>query len=249
MTIPMANKKSARSKGYRTYKKQPQGMTPKEKKLLIITAIAAVVILICILTIPDAIEASKYLKTKDGVVQDVGDNWLIKNTSSKKDYYLKVAEVGTPEGYELERVDPGISDDQQRLYYFHSTDEEPLADYYYIAAGGRSYQDLAEYSASAADMFATEVLQEAEVKTDVVGDKNIAYYVIEYVTADQDSDGNEISNYIQMASLYVESPIEGTSVVICASNTGDSEEAFVDDDALIDSMKPFVEALVIAESK
>ena len=244
-------KKSARSKGYRTYKKQPEGMTPKEKKMMIIAAVAVVVILICILTIPDAVEKAKYLKTKDGVVQNVGDNWLIydMNDLNSKAYYLKIAEVGTPEGYELDRVDNGIVDEQQRLYYFNSTAEEPLAKYYYVAVGGRNYDELAEFSSSSSAMFATEVTHQSEVMTDVVGDHNVAYYTLEYETVEYDENDNETPAFMQMATMYVESPIDGTCVVISATNTGDSEEVYADRDALVESLKPFVEALVLAEAK
>ena len=82
-------KKSARSKGYRKFHKEVKGYTPQEKKIMTIGFIAIAVVLIAVLVLPDFIESFSLLKVKDGVVQDMGDNWLIANTgtSSKPKYH------------------------------------------------------------------------------------------------------------------------------------------------------------------
>ena len=88
-------KKSARSKGYRKYHQETKGYTPQEKKVMTIGFAVIAIVLICVLWLPDFIESFSLLKVKDGVVQNVGDNWLLTNvgTSSNKKY-RKLAEFG-----------------------------------------------------------------------------------------------------------------------------------------------------------
>ena len=57
-------KKSARSKGYRTYKKEEKGFTKGEIRTMIIGFAVIVIALICVLVLPDAIESRHLLKVK-----------------------------------------------------------------------------------------------------------------------------------------------------------------------------------------
>ena len=92
-------KKSARSKGYRKYHQETKGYTPQEKKIMTIGFAVIAIVLICVLWLPDFIESFSLLKVKDGVVQNVGDNWLLANVgTSSKAKYRKLAEF---DGVEL----------------------------------------------------------------------------------------------------------------------------------------------------
>ena len=65
------SKKSARSKGYRTYKTEQKGFSKGELKTLIIAAVVLVLAIAAIIILPDAIEARHLIKVKDGALQGV----------------------------------------------------------------------------------------------------------------------------------------------------------------------------------
>ena len=93
------SKKSARSKGYRTYKTEQKGFSKGELKTLIIAAVVLVLAIAAIIILPDAIEARHLIKVKDGALQGVEDNWLVLNVgTSSNPKYRKIAEVDPVEG-------------------------------------------------------------------------------------------------------------------------------------------------------
>ena len=100
------SKKSARSKGYRTYKTEQKGFSKGELKTLIIAAVVLVLAIAAIIILPDAIEARHLIKVKDGALQGVEDNWLVLNVgTSSHPKYRKIAEVDPAEGYSFEKTD------------------------------------------------------------------------------------------------------------------------------------------------
>lgn len=139
-------KKSARSKGYRKFHQEVKGYTPQEKKTMIIGFTAIAIILICVLVLPDFIESFSLLKVKDGVVQDMGDNWLICNTgTSSKDKYRKMGEIsGEIEGFELVEAAPGIADENLVYYVYEPTTEDSVIQTLNVQPGNGSAAELSE---------------------------------------------------------------------------------------------------------
>lgn len=227
-------KKSARSKGYRTYKKVDKGFTKQELRTMIIGFAVIVIVILGIIFVPDWIESRHLLKVKGGVVQDMGDNWLIRDVSStSKAKYRKIAEIEAAEGYQLATTEDGISDANEKYYTFEPV-EEGAAESYYSMAGAGKYTELASTAKGYAAMFAQEVTYESEILETEVDGKNVAYFLIEYTLETSGDEENPVYEYAQDAYAYVESPIDGNCVVICASNSGDSDEVYGDRDAMLD---------------
>lgn len=241
-------KKSARSKGYRSYKKEVKGFTEAEKKTMIIGFAVLLVIIICVIAIPNAIRAKGSLKVKDGVVQDVGDNWLITDTSStSKPLYKKVAEVSPAEGYELKSVEEGLSDKQERYYYYAPVDaENAVAQEYYAIVGKGEYDALCGSAATAMTGYVNEVLNSTEPVFEEVDGHKIGYYVLEYNINTSEDPENPVYQYTQNVSLYVDCNIDGRCVLLSATNVGDDETVFQDHEAIVEMLKGAAKQVVLA---
>lgn len=242
-------KKSARSKGYRNYKKEVKGYTEAEKKTMIIGFAVLIVIIICAIAIPNAIRAKGTLKVKNGVVQNVGDNWLITNTSStSKAIYRKVAEVNPVEGYELSSVEPGLNDSQEKYYYYAPVDaQNAAAQSYYAIVGKNDYDALCSSAASSMSGYANDVLYTAEPVFEEIDGKRIGYYVLEYIIDTAMDDENPEYQYNQNVSLYIDSNVDGRCVLLSASNVGEDDSVFTDRDAIIELLKEAAKEVVLAE--
>lgn len=242
-------KNSARSKGYRKYKKEVKGYTEKEKKIMIIGFAVLLVIVICAIVIPNAIEAKDLLRVKNGVVQNVGDNWLVCDMSeTSKHKYRKIAEIDPAEGWQVRERADGISDANEAYFYFEPIDaENAVADEYYAIVGKGKYDELCTKAATSMGSFANEVLYQGETVTDVVDGRNVAYYVLEYNMNVSEDENNPEYEYNQTISLYVESPIEGRCVLLNASNTGADESAFGDRDAIIEFLKEASKSITLED--
>lgn len=232
-------KNSARSKGYRKYKQEVKGYTEKEKKTMIIGFAAILIIIICVIAIPNAIESKDLLKVKDGVVQDVGDNWLVSDMSeTSKHKYRKIAEIDPAEGWQVRERAEGISDANEAYFYFEPIDaENAVADEYYAIVGKGNYDELGAKASTSMGSFANEILYQGELVTEEYEGRNISYYVLEYNMNISEDPENPEYQYSQSVSLYVESPIAERCVLLNASNTGADETAFGDRDAIINFLK------------
>lgn len=232
-------KNSARSKGYRKYKKEVKGYTEQEKKTIIIGFAVILVIVICAIVIPNAIEAKDLLRVKNGVVQNVGDNWLVSDMSeTSKHKYRKIAEVDPAEGWQLRERADGISDANEAYFYFEPIDaENAVADEYYAIVGKGTYDELGAKAVTSMSGFANEVLYQADLVTEEYEGRNISYYVLEYTLNVSEDENNPEYQYCQNISMYIESPIAERCVLLNASNTGTSEEDFGDRDAIIAMLK------------
>lgn len=241
-------KKSARSKGYRTYKKTKTGFTEKEKKTMIIGAIAIVVILICVLVVPDLIEKTHLLKVKDGVVQDVGDNWLISNvgTSSKKKY-RKLAEVSPIDGYSVSKTETGLTDDQERIIYFAADDENAAVQEYYAFYGKGEYNELAASSLQSIAAFNSETLDQTDVTEAESNGLKIAYYVIEYASTDSSDEENPVTTYTQTVNMYVESNVSERCLILSSNARTDDPADFPERDQVIATLTDAVSGIVLAK--
>ena len=140
------SKKSARSKGYRTYKTEQKGFSKGELKTLIIAAVVLVLAIAAIIILPDAIEARHLIKVKDGALQGVEDNWLVLNVgTSSHPKYRKIAEVDPAEGYSFEKTDHLSSLNLSTNLTFKADDEQnAVADTYVALSSANECKALAE---------------------------------------------------------------------------------------------------------
>lgn len=240
-------KKSARSKGYRTYKKVEKGFSKQELRTMIIGFAVIVIVILGIIFVPDWIESRHLLKVKDGVVQDVGDNWLIRDVSeTSKAKYRKIAEVVPAEGYQLASTEDGLSDANEKFFYFEPIEEGPAQEYYAMAGAGK-YNELVETAKGYMSMFAYEVTYESEITQTEVDGKKVAYFVSECTLETSGDEENPVYEYSQDVYAYVDSPISGNCVVLCASNTGDTNEVYGDRDAMVELVLNAVEGVTLSE--
>lgn len=271
-------KQSARSKGYRKYHKEVKGYTPQEKKAMIIGFSVIAVILIAVLVLPDFIESFSLLKVKDGVIQDLGDNWLVANTgTSSKAKYRKMAEVGEIEGYTLASTEPGFTDENLQYFVFEPASEDSVAQTLNVQPGNGEAAELAETFRSQMGNFG-EVLsmsevEEAEIngmKTYLVAmqyryespeaaiaeaETETAEALTEELTGEEVADETEtetepaeeeiVYDYTQSVVLYIDSNIGDKCIVLNAMNTGDSESAFADDEAMREVVRTAAAAITL----
>ena len=270
-------KKSARAKGYRKYHKEVKGYTPQEKKIMVIGFVVIAVILICVLVLPDFIESFSLLKVKDGVVQDMGDNWLIANTgTSSKPKYHKMAEFAGIEGYELSSTEDGITDKNVRYYVYTPTSEDAPASKLNVQSGNGNAADLSETFRSQMSAFGEVLSQSEAVEEAEVNGMKTYTVTLEYRSQDYDqalaqseaqgaadaatAAGEEIPEdvaavlaeepiytYAQTVVLYIDSNVDGKCVVLNATNDGESEAAFKDLDAMRELVKQAAAAITLAD--
>lgn len=244
----MAKKTSARSKGYRTYKKVEKGFTETEKKTMIIGFAVIVVIILAVVLVPDLIESRHLLKVKDGVVQDAGDNWLISNMSeTSKPKYRKIAEVNPADGWELAETEDGLSgDDQERMFYFAPAEgTEAVVDEYYVLVGKDNYDSLANTAIGTLSNFAYEMINQSEVQSEVIGENSVSYFTMEYSLNASEDEENPVLEYYQTVNMYVKSNVDGRCVLVSANTAPADKADFVDSAALVDLCKAAVANIVI----
>lgn len=247
-------KKSVRSKGYiGKQKAKSNGYTKAEIRTMVIGFAVIAIVLVCVLWLPDALEARHLLKVKDGVVQGIEDNELICNvgTSSNKKY-RKLAAVEPTEGFALESVEDGLSDTNLR-YFKYAADGEAAAQEYMVQSGNGDMDKLASSYLDQMGRLSEMLYQDEEVHEEVVNGNRTLSFVVEYrmedyseaiaeeeaaadgdvadeVQADEESE--PVYDYTQAALVYIESPIEDKCVVIQAMNTAKDDSVFGDRDAL-----------------
>lgn len=270
-------KKSARAKGYRKYHKEVKGYTPQEKKIMVIGFVVIAVILICVLVLPDFIESFSLLKVKDGVVQNVGDNWLIANTGTdSKDKYRKMAEVGEIEGFELSETAPGIMDENCIYYVYKPVTEDGLVQTLNIQPGSGDAAELsANYLAQMGSfgevLYMSEAVEEEEIngmKTYTVVfeyrmpnyeqsvAKEEAQAAVDAATANEEEIPEDVAavlaeedkyDYSQSVVLYIDSNLDGECVLINAMNAGDTDAVFQDRDAIRDILRTAAASITLAD--
>ena len=242
-------KKSARSKGYRTYKKEEKGFTKGEIRTMIIGFAVIVIALICVLVLPDAIESRHLLKVRDGAIVDAGDNWLIRNVGdSSKAKYRKIAEVNPADGYQLEKVAAGTTNDLSTMFYYEPTEgnADAAAQEYYVIAGSDEYDALASYIYNYAATLG-EILEQSEIQTVDVGGRSASYFTVKYTATDSSDAETPVVTYNQVGYMYVDADIKDNCVLINTKNTGDSEDVFTDDAALVELMTNAASQIIMAK--
>ena len=115
-------KKSAKSKGYR---KSAEKKAYLSKKEIIITAVAAVIVIIGLLTM-NALGKPDGLKVRDGVVQVSGENSLIVNTGTGYNpLYEKLGQLKEIEGWNM-TAEPVGADENVLKYVYTPAGESPI---------------------------------------------------------------------------------------------------------------------------
>lgn len=247
------SKKSARSKGYRSYKTEQKGFTKGELRALIIGFVVLVLAIAAVIYLPDAIENSHLVKVKDGEFIGAEDNWLIINTSdtsTKK--YRKIAEVNPVEGYTSESF-ASSSTDLSRSFNFTAEDENAVVSSYTVSGNDSEYKSCAEgvlsnFSTNVALYGMTPISIADEMSTCEVNGHTLywfesAYSYDETVTAETDETADEdaatdetaeetaaqtVTHYIQNVYMYAPSDVDGMCVILAVSNDYASEEEFGD---------------------
>ena len=243
-------KKSARSKGYRNYKKEEKGFSKGEIRTMIIGFAVIVIALICVLVLPDALEARHLLKVKDGAIVGAEDNWLIRNVSdTSKAKYRKIAEVNPADGYALDQSTGGVSDDLETMFYFDPTEDntDAAAQEYYVIAGSGEYDTLVSNAYGYVGLLGGEILNQSEIQNTEIDGRKASYFTVQFSVTDSSDEENPMTTYNQMAYMYVDADIKDTCVVLCASNTGDSEDVFTDDAALVELLTNAVGQITMAK--
>ena len=240
------SKKSARSKGYRTYKTEQKGFSKGELKTLIIAAVVLVLAIAAIIILPDAIEARHLIKVKDGALQGVEDNWLVLNVgTSSHPKYRKIAEVDPAEGYSFEKTDHLSSLNLSTNLTFKADDEQnAVADTYVALSSANECKALAEkaFSNIQSGVITSQLnvlTQSDKLQTCDVNGVQGYWYTMNYsseVPAEEEG-GEATTKYSQNVYLYLPAGIKDTSVILSASNTCESEEEFGDVDAMLEMLK------------
>ena len=236
------SKKSAHSKGNRTTHEHTTGYTPREKKIMIFGFAGIIVVLACLIVLPDLPDYVDrfhrlfydYITVEDGAVQGVGDNWLIANLndSANDPAYVKLAEIGEIEGYELSESNY-VSDENVLYHDYAPTGESVAQTLRFMPASGEAAEMYESFSARIS-MVVTEVLYQSEVQEiDINGRSAYAFIVEGTVQVNEDTE-NPIYSYTQNAYLCVDSEYPDRSVLVNAINEGDDESVFADRDAMLD---------------
>ena len=248
-------KKSARSKGYRKVHKEVKGYTPQEKKTIIIGFVVIVVLILGIVVLPDFIESFSLLKVdSEGIVQDVGDNWLLCNvgdSSHKK--YRKLAEYGEIEGYNLQGSERGYTDENLKYHVFEAADESAAAQLINVQSGNGEASERVENYRKQMGSFAEMLYMGDAIEGSINGVKTYAV-VMEYRSekyqepTEEETEEQEVEyDYTQCAVLYLDSNIKEKCVVINAMNSGNDESVFGDREALLDVARAAASSITLAD--
>lgn len=270
-------KKTARSKGYRKYHQETKGYTPQEKKIMTIGFAVIAIVLICVLWLPDFIESFSLLKVKDGVVQNVGDNWLLANVgTSSNAKYRKMAEFGGVEGYELASTEDGITDANLRYYVYEPVSEDAPAMTLNVQSGNGVASELASNFLTQMGAFGEVLSQSEAVEEGEVNGMKTYTVVMEYrsedyeqaaakseaqAAADAATEAKEeipedvaavlaeetLYDYTQTVILYIDSNIDGKCIVLNAMNDGTDETCFRDSAAMVELLQSAAASITLAD--
>lgn len=252
-------KKSARSKGYRKTYKPVVGYTKTEKNILLYGSIALVVILVCVLWLPDYIESLNYLKVKNGVVQ-AEENWLICDVSdTDKNRYLQMGTMGDVEGYDLVAVEAIGSDTNLKGFTFEPTSEDSVAKTVQVYPGdGDAYSLCTNYKTMLVNFVGEVLYMDEVVLTEEYNGMTIYSFLAEYrseiieeetdETAETSEETEPRYQYAQQAVAYIDSLIEGESIVAIAVNDGESDEVFGDREALLNAARNALSSVTLVEN-
>lgn len=264
------SKKSAKSKGYRSFKKEKPFLTKKEIYALIVIAAVVIIGFIVFLCYDDGA-----LKIKDGALEGVESNWIVTNTgTTTSPRYFKLAEAGEVEGYSMQ---PYLSyaDYNLRDVYYYPTDENNPVDYISISTTGIKNSSVAELGKTVTDALKTmpEYTVTAELTEATAGDIPYSYYsftteayvapaeedvvtteAVDSATADaaaaedaaSEAVENEPNTFGQSLNAYVETAHD-SCLLIHVINETESTEEFLPDADLQAVLEQIINAITLEE--
>lgn len=236
---PMANKKSAKSKGYRkTVEKKPY-VTKKE--LIITGVIAAIIILVVVLF--NIFYDDGSLPMVDGAVVTEGQNSLVATTGYSTDTkYFKLGQLADVEGYTLSSV-PAIND-ANLAEYTYTPNEESAIDDIIVNAYTYDYKLLGE-STRLTLASVDQVSCDEEMTATKINGLDVIYFIYnqERMPAEDAEEATvEISEYMQSLSAYINVGKERT-IVVHVRNAAASEDEYVDNAVLVDALNEILPAI------
>lgn len=224
-------KKSAKSKGYRHYQKDKSAASEKEFRTIMIGLIAFVAIIVIVMVGIKIYDNIGLIKVKDSVIQNVEDNWIIKNTgTNSKPAVFKMAEMSPVEGYTV--VTPERAVQYTQANYYEAEDEtNPIQKYYVVVASG-NYDEIPYRTYDSMASLGT-IINQSEIKTGEMAGLKYSYYTLQY-SADQSEaqDGSDI-RYNESLNAYFESKFEGYSILISVGNEVADENSFNSEEDLM----------------
>lgn len=235
---PMANKKSAKSKGYRkTVEKKPY-VTKKE--LIITGVIAAVIILVVVLF--NIFYDDGSLPMVDGSVVTEGQNSLVATTGYSTDTkYFKLGQLSDVEGYTLSS-EAAVSDDNLTEYTY-TPDAESAIDDIIVNAYTYDYELLGETTRLTIAASEQGVCDESMTSAKINGhDVNYFVYTQTRTPAEDEESAETVSPYMQSLSAYI-NVAKDRCIVVHVRNTADSEDEYVDNAVLVDALNQILPAI------
>lgn len=247
------SKKSAKSKGYRSYKKEKPFLTRKEIYFLI-----AIVALVVVGVIISLIYDDGALKVKNGVLQGVEDRWIVANGGTvSTPRYFKLGEVGELDGYThlnmLSASDTLITDN----YYYPAQAENPI-DYISISTGSIKNSTPADLGKTVVE--AVRATDGYTVTSDLtearVGDIAYTYYAFTnetYVAPEgtdttentEAADGEQAPNtFGQSMNAYV-AAAHDNCLMIHVVNEVETPEDYLSDDELRATLETVISAITL----
>ena len=252
------SKKTAKSKGYRYYKKEKPFLTRKEIYALI--AICAVVVIgfIAFLCYDDGA-----LKVKDGAIEGIETNWIVTNKgTSSSPRYFKLAEAGEVEGYTIQ---PYLSYTDYNLHdvYYYPADEANPIEYVSISTTGIKDSSIAELGKTVTDALKTMegYTITSELTEAKAGDIPYTYYAFTseiYVAPEEESaevgaetetdaaaeTAQESNTFGQSLNAYVETAHDSCLLVHVINETASADE-FLSDSELQAVLDQIIAALAL----
>lgn len=240
-------KKSAKSKGFRKQSVKKPYLTQRD-----ITITCVVVALLAVAAFMLFRYDDGALKVRDGAVETGGDNWLIVDGSNVRGRarYFKLGEIGEIDGYTRQKGAQS-TDANVPEYTFEPAGEDGAFITATCAHGGAAA--MAKYALAMLSELSTTT-DAGEVQSTEMAGQPVQYYIYasdstaraeaedaegEAPAAAQEGEGPQ---YRRSAVGYVDASHD-SCVVVKANSQGDSAEACLSDEALLDLLSQAVAAV------
>ncbi|MBE5773121.1 MAG: hypothetical protein E7337_04225 [Clostridiales bacterium] len=237
-------KKSAKSKGYRHFQKDKAAESDREFKRIIMGLAAFVLIVAIVMIGVKVYDNIGLIKVKDSVIQDVQDNWVLKNTgNNSKPRVFKMAEINNAvEGYTMTELERNVQTTQ--AHYFMADDENNPIEMYYVVVGTGNH-DVLPYNTYGTMGSLGNIISQSEIKTGEAAGKEFCYYTLQYSSDRSEAqDGSEIE-YRESLNAYFDSKFEGYSILVGVGGKVADENSFNSEEDLLALLEKVAAELVI----
>lgn len=238
------SKKSAKTKGYRNFKKDKQADSEKEFRTMIIGLIVVVAVVAIAMIGIKVYDNIGKLKVDGYNILGVGENWIIKNTGSQAEpKVFKMAELNeVVEGYTLEPMERHLQYSQSN-YYMAEDENNPIDTYCVTVATGN--HDVAVYNGYDKVGGFGAMINQSEIKTGTAAGKDFYYYTLQYFNDQSEAgDGSDI-HYRESLNAYFDSEFEGYSIMVSIINEAADANSFNTEEDLMALLEKVAEDLVI----